>query len=216
MRKSTSSAKPEKKSRNPEKTRQEILRVTFTEVFKYGFQGVSVDDIVKKTSVTKGALFHQFPSKLELGYALVEEVIQPMIIERWITPLEDYENPLEGILDQMHALIGKSEPSALKLGCPLNNLVQEMTPLDEGFRKRLRTALNLWIDETEKHLWRAQENGYLKPGTDIREVAYFVVMSQEGFFGMIKALGAAHTFPALYESLKRYFQAISVRPLKAP
>ena len=80
-----------KKTRNLEQSRKEILDVAFIEVFKLGFQGVSIDDIVKKTSMTKGAFYHHFPTKLDFGYALVEDVITPMIIERWIKPLENYE-----------------------------------------------------------------------------------------------------------------------------
>lgn len=178
------------------------------EVFSRGFQGVSIDDIMKKTSMTKGAFYHQFPTKLDLGYALVEEVISPMIIERWIEPLEHFENPLEGILAQMNNLIGKASPNELRLGCPLNNLVQEMAPVDEGFRVRLERALNLWIDEMEKQLKRAKEKGYLKKDVHPRRVAHFVVMAHEGFYGLLKGLHDPKAFEALYESLKRFFQTI--------
>ncbi|HLK76465.1 MAG TPA: hypothetical protein VKU77_22785 [Streptosporangiaceae bacterium] len=30
------------------------------------------------------------------------------------------------------------------LGCPLNNLVQEMNPLDDGFRTRTSAVFDLW------------------------------------------------------------------------
>jgi TetR/AcrR family transcriptional regulator, transcriptional repressor for nem operon len=200
---------PLKKTRDLEKSRKEILDVAFFEVFQHGFQGISVDDIVKKTSLTKGAFYHHFPTKFDLGYALVDEVISPMIIDRWIRPLETHENPLDGILQQMKTLIGEADPAHLKLGCPLNNLVQEMSPIDAGFRQRLKTALNLWIDEMEKHLKRAQKAGFLKADVKTSHVAHFVVMSHEGFYGMLKGLDDPKAFPALYDSLKRYFQTIA-------
>jgi AcrR family transcriptional regulator len=199
---------PKKKTRDLEKTRREILDVAFFEVFTRGFQGVSVDDIVKKTSLTKGAFYHHFPTKLDLGYALVEEVITPMILDRWITPLESYENPLKGILKQMKTLIGDVKPEVLQWGCPLNNLVQEMAPVDEGFRTRLQKALNLWIDEMEKQFRRAKKAGFLRDDVNTRQAAHFIVMSHEGFYGMLKGLNDPHAFNALYESLKRYFQTL--------
>lgn len=180
----------------------------FSAIFQNGFQGVSVDDIVGKTSLTKGAFYHQFPTKLDLGYALVEEVISPMIIDRWIGPLRDFENPVEGILHQMKELIGKASAAELRLGCPLNNLVQEMAPVDEGFRKRLRKALQLWIDEMDVELKRAKKEGFIKPTVDTRQVAHFVVMSHEGFYGMLKGLQDPRAFDALYDSLQRYFSTI--------
>jgi len=197
-----------KQTRNLERSRQEILDVAFFEVFTRGFQGVSVDDIVKKTSLTKGAFYHHFPTKLDLGYALVEEVISPMILDRWITPLENYENPLKGILKQMKLLIGDADPEQLKWGCPLNNLVQEMSPVDDGFRQRLQTALNLWIDKMEEQFRRAKKAGYLREDVNTRHAAHFIVMSHEGFYGMLKGLNDPRAFQALYDSLKRYFQTI--------
>lgn len=199
-----------KKTRNLEKTRGLILSVTFLEVFKHGFQGVSIDDIVEKTKLTKGALYHQFPTKLDLGYALVDEVIKPMIIDRWITPLAQFENPIEGILTQMQKLIGDIDSKQLRLGCPLNNLVQEMAPIDAGFRKRLQAALHLWIAETDLQLQRAKKNGYLKAKIDTRAAAHFIVMAHEGFFGIIKGLDKDSAFTGMFNSLKSYFQMISV------
>lgn len=197
------------KKRDFQKSRKEILDVAFYEVYTHGFQGVSVDDIVKKTSMTKGAFYHHFPSKWDLGYALVDDVIKPMIIERWITPLKNFRNPLDGILSQMEKLIGECPFDLLKFGCPLNNLVQEMAPIDNGFEKRLKSALNLWIDKMDEHLQRAQADGFLKSEVDTREVAYFIVMAHEGFYGLIKGLGSSGVFRVLSRSMKIYFQTIS-------
>lgn len=198
-----------KKTRNLENTRKYILDVAFMEIFIHGFQGVSVDSIIKKTSLTKGAFYHIFPTKLELGYTLVEEIITPMIIERWISPLDHFDNPLNGILKQMSLLIGKADPEHLKLGCPLNNLTQEMSPIDEGFNIRLQAALRLWIDETDKHLKRAKKNGYIKKEVNTKQVAYFIVMSHEGFYGMMKSINEPKTFSALYSMLKIFFESLS-------
>ncbi|OYZ10975.1 MAG: hypothetical protein B7Y39_19880 [Bdellovibrio sp. 28-41-41] len=136
------------------------------------------------------------------------DVIKPMIIDRWISPLADYENPLDGILKQMKTLIGKSSMENLRLGCPLNNLVQEMSPIDEGFRKRLQIALNLWIEETDMLLKKAKKDGQIKADVNTRHVAYFIVMTHEGIYGILKGLDDPKAFDALYDSLKRYFQAI--------
>jgi len=198
-----------KKSRNLERTRQEILDAAFWEVFTRGFQGVSIDDIVKKTPHTKGAFYHQFPNKLELGYALVDEVIKPMTYSRWIDPLKNFENPLDGILIQLKELIGKANPEELRYGCPLNNLVQEMAPIDETFRLKLEAALIYWIEGMEQELNRAKKSGYIRSDIKTRQVAHFIVMAHEGFYGMLKGLNDPKAFSALYDSLKRYFETLA-------
>lgn len=199
-----------KKTRDFERTRQEILKVAFHEVFARGFQGVSVDEIVKKTSLTKGAFYHHFPTKLDLGYALVEDVITPMILSRWLDPLATCENPVEGILERLRTLIGEASPASLKLGCPLNNLVQEMAPVDAGFHRRLKKALELWVDGVDRELSRARKAGFLKPSVNTRQAAHFIVMAHEGFYGMLKGLHDPRAFDALHGSLKIYLEQISV------
>lgn len=209
-RKSPAPVKKKSRTRDIEASRKQILEAAFFEVFSKGFQGVSIDDIVKKTNLTKGAFYHQFPTKLDLGYALVEEVISPMIIDRWIQPLERFENPIHGILYQLQKNIGEVEPAHLKLGCPLNNLVQEMSPVDKGFKKRLNTALNLWIDEMEKHLKRGQKAGFIKSSANTKDISHFVVMAHEGFYGMMKGVEDPKLFNSLNRSLKIYFDSICV------
>jgi AcrR family transcriptional regulator len=196
------------KSRDFEKSRKEILDAAFVEVYKRGFQGVSIDDIVAKTSLTKGAFYHHFPTKLDVGYAIVEDVLKPMIIARWIAPLERYENPIEGIVRQMDLLIGHADPAALRAGCPVNNLVQEMAPIDSGFRRRLQGALNLWIDGLEVHIRRGQQAGFINRELDARQVARFVVLMHEGMFGMLKGLGDTVAFGTLFAPVRAYLRSI--------
>ena len=197
-----------KKTRNLEQSRKEILDAAFWEVFTRGFQGVSIDDIIKKTSLTKGAFYHQFPTKLDLGYALVDEVIKPLTYSRWITPLQEFKNPLDGILTQIKNLIGKADPEELQYGCPLNNLVQEMAPIDKEFKERLQDALLYWIDGMDKELMRGKKNGYIRSDVNTKQVAHFVVMAHEGFYGMLKGLDDPKSFDSLFISLKAYFHTL--------
>ncbi len=196
------------KVRNFEQSRKEILDVAFTEVFHRGFQGVSVDDIVMKTSLTKGAFYHHFPTKLDLGYALVEDVVRPAIIGRWITPLSQYSNPLQGIVDRTRQLLGEMDQSELRLGCPLNNLVQEMAPVDKGFKKRLQATLVLWIAELEVHLNRGKQTGFVRKDVNTRQVAHFVVMTIEGMAGLLKGVDDPGLFDVLFASFKNYLRTI--------
>ena len=206
---------PSPTPRNPDKSRNEILETAFLEIYQRGFQGVSVDDIVRKTSHTKGAFYHHFPTKLDLGYALVDEVLTPMIVERWIAPLDAYDNPLLGIERQMQRLIGNADPSVLCTGCPLNNLVQEMAPLDDGFRDRLRAALELWIDGIARQLKRGQKAGFVRADVDVRQAAQFVVLLHEGTFGLLKGLGSPRAFRPFLASVKQYQRCIATKGRRA-
>ncbi len=199
-----------KKSRNPEKTRAHILEVAFGEIYRKGFQGVSIDAIVNETSVTKGAFFHYFPTKQELGYAIVDEILNDVILERWITPLKAYKNPINGILSRYKKIIETAEDADLPFGCPLNNLIQEMSPVDPIFKEKLRTVISLWIDKNEEYIKKAQELGYLKKDVDTRQLAEFIVMTQEASYGLTKTVGDKTFLWSSYHSLKKYLAALSV------
>jgi AcrR family transcriptional regulator len=198
-----------KKSRDPERTRAHILETAFHEIYQHGFQGVSVDKIVKKTDVTKGAFFHYFPTKNELGYAIVDEFLREMIFDRWIRPLAAYKNPVQGILKRFKKLLDEWSDENLTLGCPLNNLTQEMSAVDPVFQEKLQAVMTLWIDETEKNLKKAQTDGYLKKTVDTRQLAEFIVTAQEGAFGMAKTMRDRKMLNSLYNSLKDYLESKS-------
>ncbi|NOQ36305.1 MAG: TetR family transcriptional regulator [Methylococcaceae bacterium] len=172
--------------RNPENTRLRILNAAFEEIHKHGFQGMRIDAVLKKTNLKKGALYHHFPSKQALGYAVFEEIIEKTIIELWINPLKNYDNPIEGF-KAVFIEAGQSwDDEFFKQGCPLNNLSQEMTPIDEGFRQRIQAFFNLWRDAIANELSRGQQQGLIKKEIDVTEVARFIITASEGAHAQAK------------------------------
>src|ERR1043166_2819643 len=128
-----------------EETRQKILRAAFEEFYKNGFQGGSINHIVEKAGITKGALFHHFAGKNELGYAVVEEIIYPHLKARWLDPLANSIDPIADLKQTLQrATQDETENGRFVQGCPLNNLAQEMAPLDEGFRQRIEKVYIEW------------------------------------------------------------------------
>ena len=201
--------RPKKKTRNLAETRRAILDAAFSEIHAHGFHASSVDAILRQTGLTKGALFHQFASKLELGYAVVDEVIAPMTHARWVEPLAAFENPLDGILHQVRANIGDAPQAMLNLGCPVNNLIQEMANSDREFQRRLRRVIEGWIDGVEAHVKRGQRSGHVRRSADARAVAEFVVTSHEGAFSIIKALRDKRVVASLITSMEAVFAGIA-------
>ena len=173
--------------RNPDQTRSRILEAAFMEMYRNGFQGMRLDEVLKSTDLTKGALYHHFPSKKALGYAVVDEVIIPTMEAVWLQPLKSASDPLAGlvaVIEQMPD--SKPFPEMIEYGCPLNNLAQEMSPLDEGFRQRLDYAFCVWHDVTQKTLKRAQLQGAIRDDVNCDETATFIMTALEGCIGIAK------------------------------
>jgi len=167
-------------------TRAQLLRAGFEEVYRRGFQAASIDDILRRLAVTKGAFFHHFPTKQDFGYALVDEVIASMIRAQWVEPLAACADPLTTIADAFEAGAEVLAAAPLNLGCPLNNLAQEMSPLDDGFRLRTQQVFEMWMQTYELALRRGQSNGVVSPSIDPRAVAFGLVAEIEGILSLAK------------------------------
>ncbi len=200
-------AKP--RVRDPEKTRAHILNAAFLEIYRHGFNGVGVRELASKADVTIGAFFHYFPTKNHVAYAIIDEIVHTGILERWIKPLAAYKNPLQGMLKAFRNTFENWPDELVTLGCPLNNLTQEMSASDESIKAKTKAVLNDWIEKTKEHLDRAQESGHLRKDVDTRELAEFIVTFQEGTFAMGKALSDRKIFDSMYKNFKRHIESVS-------
>ncbi len=168
-----------------EATRNQLLMAALEEIMETGFQSASIGRILKRTGVTKGALYHYFPSKTELGYAVLDEIIGTQVHEFWIAPLQD-GNPIDvitGIIEQAGKQMTLDD---IRLGCPLANLSQEMSPLDEGFRQRLDALYGQWRGALRTALERGQQAGQVRPEIDAEGTAIMLVACLEGCLASAK------------------------------
>ncbi len=161
-------------------TRTQILFAAYKEIHLNGFQAASLSHILAHTGVTKGALYHHFPNKVELGYAVIEEVIADRIFRSFIEPLENAGDPLQGLIDLIQQAGESFTLRDVQLGCPLGSLAQEMAPIDEGFRVRLNRIYEQWHGAIVKALNKARAAGELIDGVQPEQVAVMVVATMEG------------------------------------
>jgi TetR/AcrR family transcriptional regulator, transcriptional repressor for nem operon len=180
-----------RRARDPDANRDKLLQAAFEEIYRRGFQAASLDTILAKAGVTKGALYHHFPDKAALGYAVVDEVVKGFLLKRWGVlepPTGDPVSALQQVLRGRSAGLTTRE---VELGCPLNNLAQEMSPLDQKFRKAVNATFDIWIEAVARDLERGQTEGTVRKDVDAREIAAFVVASIEGSFGLAKGAQSA-------------------------
>jgi TetR/AcrR family transcriptional regulator, transcriptional repressor for nem operon len=167
--------------RDPERTRERLLQAAFREVYRYGFQSAGVDTILAATNVTKGALYYHFENKEALGHAVIEEIIAEITRDRWVLPLQRSKdkNPVDALVGIVQAI--PARPRDVKSGCPLVNLAQEMSQLDEQFRKRLERIFLAWQEEIAVALRRGQSQGTVRRDLVPEETASFLIAMVEGY-----------------------------------
>ena len=172
--------------RDPVKTRERLLWAAFNQVHRHGFQATSLEEILRDTEVTKGALYHHFPNKKALGLAVIDEVIAPTLAGFWIEPILNAADPIT-VLQQTIESAGQSMTlEDLKLGCPLNNLAQEMSSTDDDFRQSLEVIYEYWRNAYSEALDYGKQHKSVAAHIDSHVVAASLVASLEGCIGMSK------------------------------
>lgn len=199
----------------PEDTRQKIIDAAFKEIYKHGYQGMRIDQVLQNTDLKKGALYYHFSSKQALGYAVLDEYISKEGAKMWVEPLYSFDNPLEGIYNLFiqNENAGKAiwGDEALTLGCPVNNLAQEMSPIDEGFRQRIIKMFKAWKDALSDILKKGQQQGFVDPSINTEDSALFILTIIEGSLGLTKAHQDNAVYLSCGRELKRYLDSLKTQ-----
>ena len=174
-------------TKDPDGTRKKLLEAALHEFHANGFQGASLDNIVQGTGVTKGALYHHFPNKAALGYAVVDEILRTWVMERWVEPLFETSDPIACLRGCAEEAMSQLSHDEVCLGCPVNNLAQELSQIDDGFRSRIEAIFNDWRAGLARALRGGQDAGTVRADVDVERTAAFIVASLEGMVGAAKS-----------------------------
>ncbi|MFA5938298.1 MAG: TetR/AcrR family transcriptional regulator [Sinimarinibacterium sp.] len=200
--------------RQPDRTRQTLLECAFEEMHRSGFRAASLDAILESSGVTKGALYHHFGSKTQLGYAVVEEVVRPWIEAAW-RPVVDADNCIDAAITVCRELTRTRSAHAIEYGCPFNNLINEMSPVDEGFRKRLQTILDDWRAGIVAAMRNGQERRVVRADVAAEDAAAFIIASIEGGVGLAKSKRSREFLESSMRGLVDYLESLRARPGQA-
>ncbi|HPI92817.1 MAG TPA: TetR family transcriptional regulator C-terminal domain-containing protein [Deltaproteobacteria bacterium] len=161
-------------------SRESIIRHGALLVHSRGYNNTGLSDILKAAGVPKGSFYFYFKSKDDFGLALVDyywEFIRSMAethcSESGIPPLER----LAGFMDAYHRLF---DAMGLKGGCPIGNLMQEMSDLSEDFRVKVGDVYASMKGFIAQLLVEAYDRGDLSKAIDPDQTAQFILNSWEG------------------------------------
>ncbi|BBP01420.1 TetR/AcrR family transcriptional regulator [Sulfuriferula nivalis] len=191
-------------------TRQKLLQSAYCEIHQHGFQGASIANILKSTELTKGALYHHFPTKHALGLAVIDEIIEPQLDALVFQPLLNSPHPVTTLLEIISGVDTFMGEEGIKLGCPLNNLMQEMSPLDDQFRHQLNVVLEAWQQAVYSALEHGQQHDIIKAEIDIKAAALFVVSAWEGCLSIAKNKQSPSAFSLCMTQLHGYVRSLLI------
>ena len=155
------------------------MQAAYQEMYRSGYRSADLDAILAAAGVTKGALYHHFENKEALGYAVVDEVITGSVHQKWVQPLRNAKNPIDVLVRIVQSESVKRED--VRRGCPLLNLANEMSGIDEGFRRRTAKLFKDWHDAVAGALREGQKRGLVRNDINANETATFLIATYEGY-----------------------------------
>lgn len=185
-------------------TRYTILEKAFELIYKKGYQTTSIDEIIATTKVTKGAFYYHFKTKDEMGISIINEIVKPTMYNSLIRPLENTSEPIEEIYLVMKSLLLKNPVLTFEYGCPIGNLVQEMTPWNSEFTKVLNEVVLEWQESMENALKEAIKSNCLSNNINTKQVAHFVLSSYWGIRNFSKISNNDECYYTYLKELKTY------------
>ena len=118
--------------------------------------------MLRESELGKGNFYYYFKSKEDLGYAIIDRIVQGFVRPDARAAFAD---PDGDALDQIHGvprpvLEASAERNCVG-GCPMGNLASELSDVHEGFRQRLAEIFAQWRVKLAEALARGQARGRL-------------------------------------------------------
>ncbi len=175
-----------KRTNDPQGLRNRLLDAAADAFQTGGYHGTSIQDVMHAAETTGGALHHHFPTKKDLGLAVIRERVARAVAETWIEPVKHAKRTSDGILAAFRAVISELEAQNTVRGCPLNNLALELSLDDADFRAAVQEIFDGWRAAIAERLRADQEAGKFR-AVDADAFALFVVAAYSGAIAMAKA-----------------------------
>lgn len=191
-----------------EATRLTILQKAFELIYVKGYQTTSIDDIIAKTQVTKGAFYYHFKTKDEMGIAIINEILKPTLTSSFIEPLQREQNPIDAIYDLMLNLLMKNEFLKVEYGCPASNFTHEMTPWNADFNNALNELTQEWTKVMTDTIEKGKKNGFIRKDVKAKEVTMFVMSGYWGIRNFGKLENNKKAYLPYLKQLKYYLDSL--------
>lgn len=200
--------------RDGKPTRDKIMSESKALIFENGFSGTSIDQILQRTGITKGAFFYHFKTKSALAKALIEEFAKEDILHM-NEVLEKTEylkgDTLERLLQFIQEFIDMMSDLSEPYSCLYASYTYEPSQFDQETLRHISETILTWRETMERLIKDVLREYNAKIEIDIQSMADHTVVIFEGAFVVSKALNGRDLTADHLKHLKNYFQLLFVK-----
>lgn len=198
--------------RNGEKTKQRILDAAHELVMGHGLSGTSIDRVLEKAEITKGAFFYHFKTKADLAHALVQRYA-----ERDAAHLEAQMGRAEKLsrdpLQQILILVGLFQEEVESLtdpsgGCLIASYVYQFEELGGDIKDISAQAFLHWRQRLGDKFAAAIAHSPPRFPVSATSLADALVSTFEGAFIMMRVLQEPKQFSQQLSHYRNYIELL--------
>jgi TetR/AcrR family transcriptional repressor of nem operon len=198
--------------REGKSTREVVIEAATRLIHLQGYQKTSIDDVLSASGVGKGNFYHYFKSKEDLGYSILDRVVEAFL-QRALEPC--FHDRDGARLAQIRCFLGRVRDAQHERncvgGCVFGNLAAELSDVHEGFRARLAGLFSRWRGRLMQALEEAQRRGEVTDACRPDAVAHFLVASLEGAILLTKLTKDIAVMDRCVEEMNRYLSLYETR-----
>ncbi len=174
-----------------------------------GYNSTSIADLLSRTQLNSGSLYHVFPSKQDVLIGVLEayrDGIEEMLLEPAWGSVDDPIEKIFALLNRYRTMVAETDCT---YGCPIGSLALELHEPDPRVRELLAENFENWTRAVEKCLDMAVRR--LPRGTNKRALAQFVLTAMEGGVMQARTHRDVAYFDRAVEQLRAHFDLLEAR-----
>ena len=192
-------------------TQDLIINTSFELFYEKGYNATSIPDIMKETSLSKGAFYHHFKNKHEIGKKVIENIIRKRIKEGFIEPLAELNRNIPELLLYVFTNRIKNYSEREKaLGCPANNLVGEIGYTEQDFRVILKSLFEEWREALINAIEHGKNRLEIKKDVNSSSVAISLICAFEGVRSVRKVYDDDKIFNEFMQSMGSFIKNLGI------
>lgn len=197
----------------PASAREKIVQAAMELFWLKGYNSTSIADLLSRTQLNSGSLYHVFPSKQDVLIGVLEayrDGIETMLLAPAWGEVDDPIEKIFALLAGYRIMIVESDCT---YGCPIGSLALELHEPDPQVRELLAQNFENWTAAVERCLDGAGKR--LPRGTDKRALAQFVLTAMEGGVMQARTHRDVAYFDRAVAQLREHFKLLE-KAAKAP